>query len=548
MRAQSKISTKKNIAIENFYRVFRKYKANMVLSALILFSVFLIYEWAVELNLNNDKVSTRMLFHAFPVAISDLYHNRIGDYTAYQAIANWFTSNYTSMSVEQLISGSINLEIPIDDRTYYWAVDDRGLADYIKIAFTLFGANLSSLFYFYFAILALSGILYIIAYFLNPAILTFGIFINAAIIATLPTFNLWGISAPKVTLYESRTFEILAYMAIFHIAALAISSTLSSKVGAVKILTALGQLFIFLFIYNCRSTLGWQYMAVIIFVAGLFAYKLIKYRFNKPSIPKFPQQTFGILLPAVLLLVGFHSLTAYQHATFNERYFADRGSRTFWHNLVMGLGDHDIGKPYGLVNVDDRVAVRAVIKYLHDSKSPRYSNIWTEDTITNSFGGHTEFDFSEYEQGARNFYFHIWREQPLALLLNHLHTRPMKALQILINHSSAFRLLSDSENRHLLKNGYQQGIYYNPFDYRAIGLVVSAILVLPRKTRLRGDLLVLCLVFFAFSFIPSVIFYTSATTLSGAYVATAVLLYAAIAIILLPKLKNWSFLWRRLFD
>ncbi|WP_156183486.1 hypothetical protein, partial [Crocosphaera watsonii] len=501
-------------------------RLNLALSCLIFISIAILYSLSIYLNLDNENISNRIRIHALPVVISSMYHGHIWDYTAYQTVADWFSNNV--QPIDALIADAIQLRVPDNDSIYYWAVDDRGLADYIRISFTLFGPQINSLFKFCFVVLSVSNFFYVIGYFTNPTLLGFGIFINSAIIASIPTFNLIHVEltnfnfifnsedisflfSPGINLYESRIFDIFSYLSIFHIAALSIISPPSKKENWIRIIVAaIGQLTIFMFLCHCRSSLKWQLLPVIAFIVSILVYRLIRrnivFKKEKQFIRKSGKQVVHIILPGLLLIIGLISLSTYQHQTFNERYYADRGSRTFWHNMLMGLSETELGKSYGL-KVNDNEAVAFVLKYLKENNDSR--GYWTENDVLASFGGepgHTTFDLPMYEQAARDAYFHFWHKKPLALFTEYSINKPVNHLKALYNYS----VLSMVNSSHpLRKKSYQLGINYNPFNYRSLLLVLPTIILLSRSIYLSSFVKLLPLTFFLliFSLIPSVVFY-----------------------------------------
>jgi hypothetical protein len=99
-------------------------------------------------------VSSRLQFHAIPVALSVLYHGRPHDYTAFSSLAISFQASTAD-------ARAIASVPPADDKTYYWVADDRGMGDYVIAAFALFGPHPKSLYYAYFVVLACSVVLFL---------------------------------------------------------------------------------------------------------------------------------------------------------------------------------------------------------------------------------------------------------------------------------------------------------------------------------------------------------------------------------------------------
>ena len=111
--------------------------------------------------------STRYRFHAIPVAVSTLYHNRPHDYTAHRSLAMSFHD--AGRDIDDQIREAIRPESSIGGGTYYWVADDRGLADFVVGAFWLFGPQVTSLSNFWFLLLSLSLACYAVGYWRTPS-------------------------------------------------------------------------------------------------------------------------------------------------------------------------------------------------------------------------------------------------------------------------------------------------------------------------------------------------------------------------------------------
>ncbi|MCQ8782839.1 hypothetical protein [Mangrovibrevibacter kandeliae] len=109
--------------------------------------------WAKSLGLIDSDPSNRTRMHAIPVAISQIYQGRKHDYAGYFAVAVPFQG---AAPLDQLIQDAIQKTAERGDRPYYWVADDRGMSDYVNMAFRLFGPHVSSLGYFWFVLLGLS--------------------------------------------------------------------------------------------------------------------------------------------------------------------------------------------------------------------------------------------------------------------------------------------------------------------------------------------------------------------------------------------------------
>ena len=117
----------------------------------------------------HQSASTRYRFHAIPVAISTLCHHHPHDYTAIKSLAIRFHDPARDLDVQ--IREAIDADLVTGGGTYYWVADDRGLADFVLLAFQLFGPQAESLSNFWFLLLASSLALYTIAFWRKPTAL-----------------------------------------------------------------------------------------------------------------------------------------------------------------------------------------------------------------------------------------------------------------------------------------------------------------------------------------------------------------------------------------
>ena len=208
------------------------------------------------------NVADRVKFHAIPVAMSVLYHGRTYDHTAYQSLARHFQT--ASLTAAELISWGVVAPAPPGDGTYYWAADDRGMADYVVGAFGLFGPHQSSLYYFYFLLLTISCALGLAGFWRHRVMTAVWLFALAGIyccLAVIPLANLSDTFPEPPSLFEPRIFELLALVATLHIG---LAGWLTTRYTPRTVAALIGQVLIFVFCYQTRSSVGWEAMFVVI--------------------------------------------------------------------------------------------------------------------------------------------------------------------------------------------------------------------------------------------------------------------------------------------
>src|SRR5262245_16478984 len=153
--------------------------------------------------------SNRYRFHAVPVAVSQLYHGRAHDYTAFRTLGHRFHDG--SRDLDEQIAEAIQADPGTD--TYFWVADDRGLSDFVTAAFRLFGPEVRSLWRFWFLLLTASVGLFALGYWRRPAALALPVFVLFGLLVLAEALPLrtripfdgrfWQ---EDIALYESRLF------------------------------------------------------------------------------------------------------------------------------------------------------------------------------------------------------------------------------------------------------------------------------------------------------------------------------------------------------
>ena len=149
--------------------------------------------------------------------------------------------------------------VPINNQLEPQLIRDNELAfaDYIDIAFRLFGVHMSSLYYLYFSILGISCLLFLIEFRAN----SFLLFVLHTYLASIFLLQNYVVRDDGMsTLANSRLFEALSLLPMIHILALAWMRTpmTLARFGIVLV-----QGFFLAFLIDCRSTALWQMAAII---------------------------------------------------------------------------------------------------------------------------------------------------------------------------------------------------------------------------------------------------------------------------------------------
>jgi hypothetical protein len=472
----------------------------LVVWAWVLFGLLVLAD--VRLGLYR-QVSARTRAHAIPVALSQLYHGHPHDYTARLGVALAFRG---PEPLDELLKVYSKPTAPTDGGTYYWTADDRGLGDFVNLAFRVYGPKPRSLARFWFLLLAASLALFQLAYrrepgaLLAPGLVMFGLLAYAHACPHVGDIELGDGTRWQEAfgLHESRTFEAVAVLAWLHLALLAYRGG-----DRAAWLAALPQVVLLLFLYHARSSLGWMYLALFV-LAGV---RIIADR-TRLTAP---------FVVAGLLAVSLVALHQYRRAVYHPAYFQDRGSRAFWHNALMGFSYHPHLRESLATGIDDTKAIELVLRELRETEDPRLTPDWTLERIGCATGGVIQFDWTAYEAAARDVYFGVWRRDPARALACYAYHKPRD----LASHTGQVaRLLGED-------------VFAGRANLLAIGLgLVAGVLVVGRlrfchdgdsREQLRG-MLAPAAVLLAFSTVPAMAFYAALPTLAGFFVASPLVL------------------------
>lgn len=494
-------------------------KKCQLLALLCILFIGVIFQRGLQLGLI-DSITNRVKLHAIPVAVSVLYHGHPHDYTALKEVALPFQGAGT---VRQHIKDAIERKVVQAD-TYFWVADDRGFADFVIVAFKLFGPKTSSMYLLWFVCLILTTTLYLKSYGhrlwclgLLGLVLT-GVYTSISTLALVDEANFFNVvsggSPTPISIYEPRFLDVLAMIPVIHICLYALRRSWASS--GWQIVALLGQVCLFFLLYHARSSLGWQLVAMIAFLMLVIAYQWWRSRKKSVVIP-------ARFLPSVFLLTtliaGLLSLSFYKHMTYHPRYFQDMGTRTFWHNALIGLEESGLKQTYQLANGDFEAA-RAVIRYSAQGNCQNGVAKLDPQGLLNSLGGYGEQDWSAYENCAKKFYFSLWNNHPLRMTYNYLIAKPAKALAILWKVSRSAQASSSEVVRAQFSMGW------HPLSAIPLAFAIAILLLAHQALyKRRVLLLVLSGMLLAASLIPAISFYAVILTLGGFFVTLTMLCY-----------------------
>lgn len=350
---------------------------------------------ARDFGLGRSDPSSRMRLHAIPVAISQVYHGRVHDYTAFWSIAMQF---YNQQPLDTAIDQAVRADIPPGDRTYYWTADDRGLSDFVNVAFRLFGPEMSSLFNFWFVLLGISVVAAILSYRHDLIALSAIACSVIGIGAVLPALTR-GFTENSIHISESRMFDILGTVALLHLMLAMLRPPATPRWLAIG--TLMAQAGLIAFLVHARMSVSWLFVAILS-IGVVLAVLRLKGRAKLP-------QNGAAFVVLCIVLVAWTSVPLYQRVAFNPAYLGEIGPRTLWHNAVMGLGQYSVFAQKLNLQSNDESAIKVVLHDMKTRNDPRLTEQWQAQNILNSLGSANSFDWRTYEDVARDLYLRTLR-------------------------------------------------------------------------------------------------------------------------------------------
>ena len=408
-----------------------------ILVANTALTLFVFYAAGVTLNL--DKGFTeRTRYHAIPVAISQLYHGRPHNYTGYLETAIPFQ---LQGDIQALIDKAVQTTPINPTRIYFWAADDRGFSDLIYFSFALFGPHVRSIYYGYIIIFTVSLLIAILAFRKYPAAIAILLLFLCGyyyFIHILPTAS--PVPGYYIHISESRTLEIAGLVFVLHGVLFLIFKPCEQRRGIFDLAMLTISSVIFVFWYHARSSLGWEIFAIaIIALIHLMSARL---RIgNSPHWQTAIQQFRHPVMIIAVTAISLAGLSIYKRAVYPPEYYNQSGSRTFWHNALMGIYIPSLQLEYSLGGPDDRATIEAVLIYGRKNSIFKATDTSSSTDFLDSLGGHTQVNWLLYEDAARSFYFSLWRQHFKSMLINYAYYKFSSLKAALLQHLQPFKYI-----------------------------------------------------------------------------------------------------------
>jgi hypothetical protein len=379
-------------------------------------------------NLYRAQPSERYFYHVIPIALSVLYFHWPYDYTGSATVEKDYTSHGRSHGMDYVLSH--RGEHQDSKEVYYWTADDRGALDMTVAGFYLFGPKISSMAYLYCLVLAVTVIVFCLSHRESiTALRTLAI----ALLSLGVCFGIWnfinkstssGFGESVINLSESRLFGLLAFFAVL---SLYFALVQKKQLSAWQLAGATFQALLYAELLHSRMSVLWLLPPLgLIAVAGIFSCAITPIRRN----------AYAIL---ALISLAIIAKSAYEHAVYNPAYYAERGSRTIWHNVLMGLSSNPFfGKELGIIKVTDPVAAQVVARYersgtiVPENQHLSAAQLQEVDdevrTAMNSLGNYGTYDWPKYEREARSYVLAVFKAYPGQFLITFFWYKPGEVL------------------------------------------------------------------------------------------------------------------------
>ena len=505
---------KRNLCFQKVSKIRKLLWGNLILALAIFYLVGL----RSELDRN---VTERTRYHAVPVALSQIHHERPHDYTGWKEVAIPFQGGE---EIQETIKRSSEKQVTSKSEPYFWLADDRGFSDLVNFSFRVFGETTRGLYNGCFCLFLISivvagvglrksaGALAI----LNLIVIAYGSYlpnINAAVGDTISWTNY------RVHLSETRLFEIMGLVFFLQFFA-GIAFNLRMRLPEVLALFVQG--IIFGFLYSCRSSIGWLVLCINTMSVFLLMYLVIKTIFyEKPINNNLVRKVIWISCAAMCLMIGVQSFGGWHRLMENPIYLAKGGGRTFYHNALMGLTSHSLfPSKYNLTGPDDACVIDCVNENLKRGNHATFDR----QTLLNSLGGHSSADWRAYEEASKDFYIELWRKHPIEMLENYAH-KMLKA-PVLARQSMSLKILS-TENDKKIKT---KTFWPNPVAAEWVLVLLFPLIIL---SNYKKKLLIVSAYLvggFIFSLIPTIAFYSGILTMGGASVLIRMIAYLLLCV------------------
>jgi len=343
---------------------------------------------------------------AIPPAISTLEFGHPSDYTGLAAVRDEFHARARSDEAGGLnwaIQAATRLDPKTISRTkYLLGPDDKGVVDFVRLSFVVFGYRVEGFHYLYLLLLGLSVAIFFLRHWKRGWPLPFAVAYLSAHLMVLPAVHFNPQLQGVIALRFLPALSLLPFL----------DAVLSIRAQARldrRDFLFVAQSMIFLLCVHMRSSILSQLLAVQIAAAAATLLFLLRRRRLPAEARMSLCAGVGIWWPGLVLAMGFGALTLYQKRAYAEEYRRgdELSGHVFWPSLYSGWAfQPELARRENL-RIDDVSVMAAAGRYLEVRDRHRE---WTE--LGGDSPRYTRIRWTPYERVVREMYLDTWKNGP----------------------------------------------------------------------------------------------------------------------------------------
>jgi hypothetical protein len=461
--------------------------------------------------------SWRYRIYAAPIVLSQIFYHRPHDYVGYRRLSIPFQA--PTPSIDELVPTLQHIERVDRWGLFFILADDKGIVDFMWMAFRLYGIRTASLYSMYFTVLVASSALFIVSYCGDRRKLALLALFSLSLFATMPAF---AARPPAISVLDIHAFGILSIVATLHVL---LAATDPAPTRPLHLLTTLIQGLVMAFVYHARSS------TISYTAAVLIAYPIIVYSDwgnNRSSLQR--PSMFRRFVPLGILVSIIALVPVYQRVMYHPDYFGRRATlgHVVYHNLLIGLQwNPHIRERYGLGDGDLGVA-GAVDTFLERKARHRIAGReqWAAMgllTVTTQ----EAFDWVEYEEAGRELFTTILRQEPWESLLTYTYYHPLDIWLIARSYFGG-PLPPKADLYTQTRQGLDTRYVYNPIGLQYLFVLVATAAMRIGKPRVIDSTYAVVLLI-ATLVVPLVFYAGGFIILAEAFLAATLAMYVAAA-------------------
>jgi hypothetical protein len=390
------------------------------------------------MELRQDQTGFQPIYRlrqSLAIAISRMHDPSLGHYLAYKSVVNVLSENGFAVwdddpgphldvarwavlltdgplldrIIEQAIDAPIDTSLPPE----IIQANELGFADYIYFSFRLFGDRISSLYYFFYLIVAATCLVYILQFRSSPFLL----FVLVIFLGELFLLENYARSydMQMQTVFNSRLFSGLSLMPVLHVLFLHWQRQPPNVFSVAGVIV---QSLIFGFVLSCRTEGIWQVAMAAAVVCGSGILLVLQWRSRKrPDLSSW----LRLLWPALTFLIVVSAYSAVISFNADSRYALEPKAHIVWHEILMGLlsTSPELRRDYlpdENLTYDDNIVYMAVdhdLKARDDASSPVVRRLPNGDPVVDLA---PPAHWNDYEKLVRSLTLRIVLEHPLAVI------------------------------------------------------------------------------------------------------------------------------------